>query len=344
MKSARSCREFFGCSVRRVLASAPLFFVFLIAAPAADLSEEVTISAWYGFDRYGRLGCWTPVTVEVGFAPRSGREMLDADVRIVKPHGAAARDALVISRGVRLGPGAKRLTLCLVPQYGASTWSEARAQGTAVEIFDRSRGQVVAAASLPEADDLSLQIEADFFIVIFGGDRLGLRALLRQLGAKARADQHAFFPPKMVAAKLPPDLAPDCAAAYEGVDAIVWEDPQPAALRPGQREALMHWARAGGRLVLTFSAQSAAANLDSLADLLPGRIAGRVELSLRDRAAGGCELPDDIAQACAGMWEADENLRKKTAAALAAAGQRSFPLLVIQPTRGRVLLLSLIHI
>ncbi|MCX7935237.1 MAG: hypothetical protein N3A66_08275, partial [Planctomycetota bacterium] len=287
---------------------------------AAAGGEEVKISAWYGFDQHGRLGCWTPVSVEIGFAP-ANPAMLEAEVRIVKPLAEAGGGAFVISRRLQMGPGAKRLTLCLLPQYGDPGWQEAADAGTSLQIFDRRRGQVIATAPLPAADDLSLQIEADFFIVILGKDRVGLRRLLHQRQARARAIQRSGALAIMAAATLAPELAPDCVAGYDGVAAILWEDPRPAEMRPGQREALKHWVRAGGRLVLVFSAEADMSALEPLAEILPARIAGKREAVLREQPAGGCDLPEDLAQACSGLWETDENLRQKTAAALA-AGQR----------------------
>ncbi len=325
--SCRGSRPFWPAAV--------LYFPILLVAPSAGLGEEVALSAWYGFDQRGRLGCWTPVTVEVSFTP-AAPTTLEADVRIVRPPAAEGGEAFAISRGLRMGPGTKCLTLCLVPQYGDPGWRQLRKQGTAVEVFDRRRGQLLAATALPAADDLGLQIEADFFIVILGKDRVGLRAILQQRRARAKRSQRPGALATVAAATLAPSLAPDCVAGYDGVDAILWEDPRPADLRSGQREALAHWVRAGGRLVLCFSAQ-AEADLAQLAELLPGRISGKREASLRDRPDGGRELPEDLAQACSGRWEADEHLRQKAAANLA-AGQRAFPLFSLHPTKGRVIL------
>jgi len=96
---------------------------------------------------------------------------------------------------------------------------------------------------------------------------------------------------------LSPSMAPDRAIGYESADVLVWLNPDPAAL-PGvaQCDAIVHYVRQGGHLVLAAGSGWQALAQSFLADLLPARPTGS-RLVKELPALHGFGLPKDIDKA-----------------------------------------------
>ncbi len=79
---------------------------------------------------------------------------------------------------------------------------------------------------------------------------------------------------------------PDSGRGLEPVDAIVWDDADPASLSPAQVDALTDWVRHGGRLVLTAGRNWQTLNGPLLSHLLPARIEETIRVDELQEFAG----------------------------------------------------------
>ena len=83
----------------------------------------------------------------------------------------------------------------------------------------------------------------------------------------------------IISVGVTPAELPDLKIGYDGVDAVIWQDADPAGLEAGGGErldALRQWVRGGGKLIVT--ARSEWQSLEPFSDLLPVTPTGAVEL------------------------------------------------------------------
>ena len=141
-------------------------------------------------------------------------------------------------------------------------------------------------------------------------------------------------------AQCDPERAPDAWIGYQGVDVLIWDTPQPGALRPAQLRALQEWVLQGGRLLVTLPAAGPLPDLALLDPLLPAQIQGRGEIKIEtepDDALRRLRLPPCLREACAGAWEYDAWARQQDPGLVPAAGATTAATLAdLKPTRGRI--------
>jgi hypothetical protein len=247
----------------------------LSVATAAGAGERLQVLPYYGFEGRGKIGCWTPVTVEIRFSPAAPSEILDGEIRLYTWSMGQPRKLFHYARPFSMGAGRKSITICAVAAPGLGPRGQSAMD---VAIYDRRLGKEVARQPVAA----SALDEEHLFVVTLGEERLGIGEALAARPAQAERLEMMLRERKLQVetAVLPLEVAPDCWIAYQAVNVLVWDAPRPEALRPAQLQAIRDWVLQGGRLVLTFPDKGEVPDLKLIEDLLPARIAGRVAMAL----------------------------------------------------------------
>jgi len=235
-------------------------------AAAQPPSEPKIVSAQIGFQGVFKLGCWTPLSIEMrgGSQPYTGRLIVtvpDTDgvpTRVVsepsRPVGIDPDQTTSVRMFVRVGQSMSPLQVSFVSDDG-----KVRAKRKFYPDPESSQGLLTGGA--PATNRVLLEF----------GPPLGLGELVNeqqrsdeQLSTRiARIDQASDLPTRWY--------------GYESIDTVILTTSQPEMYRPllqnpGRIEAMLHWVEQGGRLVLfcAAAAEELIADGGALASLAPG--------------------------------------------------------------------------
>jgi hypothetical protein len=302
--------------IERSLRAAAAAAALLLAAGAAR--ADLTIDASFGFDGSAVNGTITPI--RVGLAS-SEKTPLQCHVTVTP----ASQFAGVGSRGVAysvdvyLAPGAKkRVTIPVLAQgYGYVEWQiEVRTDRRTLlrhglEYEDGkvvryplvspstggSRGSIdPCSAVVGVLGDPTLRCEwlGDYNRYVAGP---GQRANPFPVASKLNWGSWRLSPPGGPNAAIPDIVgvsnasAPDSWLCYEGMDALLWVDPDPDSLPDAsQATAVLEYAANGGRLLVALTPGSRLAAASALARALPAFASGHDDVPAADVAkalAGG---------------------------------------------------------
>jgi len=246
--------------------------VCLFAAPAwAQLPAEPTIAdAQIGFGGVYKLGCWTPLTVELrgGSQAWTGRVVVtvpDSDgvpTRVVsepdRPVGIDPGQTTRVRLFVRIGQSMSPVQVKFFSDDGKE-----RAKRTFYAGSEAGQGSVT--GGVPATNRLLLEF----------GPALGLGELVQSDGnTEGRYDEQLTT---RVARIEKADDLPTRWYGYESIETVLLTTSEPERYRPllqsGRIEALQKWVERGGRLVLfcAHSAEELLAEDGVLASLAPGK-------------------------------------------------------------------------
>ena len=261
----------------------------LPATAFAQSPEPTIVNAKIGFQGVYKLGCWTPLKIEIlgGTKPCSGRLVVsvpDTDgvpTRVVseasRPVGVDPKQTTTVRLFVRIGQSSSPLKVRLISEDGKVLAKRTFHPGP------ESQPGIV-----PGGTPATNRILLEF------GPSLGLGNLLQtdqptdeQLTTRIASIEQA-------------DDLPTRWYGYESVDTVLLTTSTPELFRPllqspGRIEALLEWVERGGRLIL-FCAEGAEellAEKGALVALAPGNFEKMVRLSQPQPLAtfSGSELP-----------------------------------------------------
>jgi hypothetical protein len=304
--------------------------MLLLAVSAS--AAEIELAPVYGFSSRAKIGCWTPVTVEIVYSPRNPADTLDAELRLGFLTGEYGDHAAYNSVPLAMGAGRKKVTLCFVQEEGQNATLVVSLHNR-VDGAELRRVQVVNPEGLAGEDALLLRDDATLVVALGdGGDRFCLNDWRQSRLLEAATHNLPGFErdnDSLVVAGLREDDAPDVWAGYQGVDAIIWDAVAPGKMRPAQLAALRDWVARGGRLALVFREGT---ELAALGKLLPGKITRRKTLVLPRDEGGKSALPEDLMLFCAGQWQYDGGLEKSLL-----VGDAEVEILELSDVEGKVL-------
>jgi len=246
--------------------------VWILAAPVwAQSSPNPTIvNAQIGFQGVYKLGCWTPLTVELrgGSQPFTGRLI----VSVPDTDGVPTRVISEPSRPVGIDPD-QTTWVRLYVRVGQSM--------SPLQVkFVSSDGKVRAKRKFyvgPDADtnskgSITGGVPATNRVLLEFGPTLGLGELVRD---EQRSDEQLTT--RIVRIEQADDL-PTRWYGYESIETVLLTTSQPELYRPllqnpGRIEALLNWVQRGGRLVLfcAAGAEELLAEDGVLTSLAPGK-------------------------------------------------------------------------
>ena len=239
-------------------------FAAVLGAIAPGARGEIVgriVSAGFGANEGAlRLGCWTPVWVELDnptAVPFEGTLLIEQADR--------DGDHAQIRRPVSLqgASGPRQFLLYALPQRRAEH------AGIHVKLLD-ARGRAVAmvtrdgtevAELTPQSHrpiDYNHRLILDLSPVPVGA----LRVLERDVVSRD-------YPERLKVAHMSARRLPRHWYGLEAADVVVWDRADPTGLEPEQRRAVVRWVRKGGRLVIGVGAAREGLMRSELGDLLP---------------------------------------------------------------------------
>ncbi len=241
------------------------------AAPAWAQSPEPTIvDAQIGFGGVYKLGCWTPLTIELrgGSQAWTGRVVVtvpDTDgvpTRVLsepnRPVGIDPEQTTHVRLFVRIGQSMSPIKVQFISDDGKE-----RAKRTFHAGSEAAQG--VVPGGVPATNRLLLEF----------GPALGLGELVQDDGSSGRRSDEQLT--TRVARIEKADDLPTRWYGYESVETVLLTTSEPELYRPllqrGRIEALQKWIERGGRLVIfcAHSAEELLADEGVLASLAPGK-------------------------------------------------------------------------
>jgi hypothetical protein len=279
------------------IAAAAFAAAACLAAAAATARADVAVDVGFGYDGVVVPGFVQPVRVVLASTEKSALTVT-LELASRGDGTGVGRDGLVHRVAVYLAPGAKRrLTIPVVSrgQGMGDEWSltvrtERRTLIRTGTRFEDGRSLRIDLGALAGVTTAPGRIDPHAPILgVLGdpGNRMGwlgtvtdeeLRAksaINLNTGGRALDSRgvHRTAVPGVLA--LSPESAPDTWIAYEGLDTILWLDADPAALPdPAQVDAILEWARNGGRLVVALTPASRIPAGSALARILPAEALG----------------------------------------------------------------------
>ena len=230
---------------------------FFLLAAVPDCDAGVTVSARFGWGDRFRPERWTPAYVT---AQADAPTAAVIEWYVPRP----GREAMVIRQDVTLNPAAATF-----PAYLPVSPDPAAVH---VRVADAATGRTLGVwpkrLLSPTAYD-NAQVRTPVFVGT-SGESPSLRFL----------DREAF-----TASYLPPRDLPRRAVGYDGLDLLMLDRPDVAAMEPAQQRAVAAWVRAGGRLVVWLGVNPVPAE-SPIGQLMPGRVA-----DFTTRSVGGGDSP-----------------------------------------------------
>jgi hypothetical protein len=288
---------------RSVLAAAAAALLATAAARA-----DVAVDAGFGFDGAAVPGFAAPVRVSLS-STEKGPVTVALELAPGQGVSAIGADGLVQATEVYLPPGAKkRLTLPVVSRglaFGEEWILTVRTDRRTLlrhgALFADGRLLRISLAS--SAGTMSAPGRMDAAAPVLGilgdpGNRLGWLETVTDGELKRGEAQRdgreglRLVPAAGAMAAVPcvvpisPESAPDSWIGYEGFDAVLWLDPDPAALGdPARLDALLEWAVHGGRLLVALTPGARIPAGSALALALPVEALGHDDAEARDLLA-----------------------------------------------------------
>ncbi len=211
-----------------------------------------------------RKSAWTPIIVDLDLIDETA---FDGTLRVAQFDGDGDQyfDRVDIHLRAETG-GAQRVwlyTLVNPNRNEGQVFVELLGpQGEMVEFI--SAGERVLAAG-PVDNNQPVQIDDNAMLV------LSVTAgALGHVKALATSDDTTSYFRDIYVAHLGPSELPELWIGLEAIDAVVWDDADPDDLTPRQTDALIHWVRQGGVLLMAASRSAAAVKLSKRLDrILP---------------------------------------------------------------------------
>ncbi len=219
-------------------------FVWSACAGGWLVAAEPTIERLtVGLGNHFKVGCWTPVRIELA----AGDRPLEADLELLVPDGDGLLTRIVHAEpggaaAVKLGAGEK-VTLVRYAKIG-----RIRGQLEARLVQDKN---VLAASTVRFGEQAQPLYSTQEWIAVIGHG-----FALDQAFQRRRAQGN--HPP--VVTVLGMDELPTNDLGYDGLDAVVVTTSDPAPIRAmtaAQRQSLLDWVQLGGRLVLALGQNGA---------------------------------------------------------------------------------------
>ena len=268
-----------------------------LAAAAGAARADVAVDVGFGYDGVVVPGYVQPVRVVLASTEKTA---ITVTVELAASGDGAtvALDGLVHRVQVYLAPGAKRRLTIPVVSRGSTTGEEwaltvrtprrtLLRQGTRFEDGRSLRidlGALAGVTTNPGNVDPNAPI-----LGVLGdpGNRLGWLGTITDeeqrrkeagrvssggLALEPRGGRKTAIPGVLA---ISPESAPDTWIAYEGFDAVIWVDPDPASMPdPAQVDALLEWTLNGGRLVVALTPAARIPAGSALARALPAEALG----------------------------------------------------------------------
>lgn len=259
----------------RIPVIAAMLFLSCLTIHSADRSG-ILLMPDYGFGGgafgVGMKNTWTPVTVNIVYAPTDMSKTIDGEL-VVTP-GMPRSDETEYARPLRMGRGRKRLSFSILPSDEHLSKDGAFILRVAV----RSRGRTLTEQAFALSPGTALLSPNTHFVVGIGrksllGMQTGMLLPDLSLRSKTTPDTQVAF------ASHPAQNLPSTYQAYSCVDSIIWHDPDPKALEADQRKALAGFVQRGGHLVLVAEADTRLTEIPDFPEL-PGAFQGPCEVTL----------------------------------------------------------------
>lgn len=244
------------------------------AQPTPDEPEFESIRMGFG-NRY-KVGCWTPVELSI----RGGREPAQGIVTLTTPDGDGANSTVQSDRPIQLIPGQLTKVWLYVKPGRFDADYTARVLALPLETGDVLAQHIFDTRYEPDARHPGVALSATAELIVTIGNSLGVDESLRE----RNLNQHADFESVSVTLADVNEL-PARWYGYDGVDRLLVAGSRPelysslTAANP-RLEAIRHWVRMGGSLVLSVGGQA-----DQLigpnapfAEFVPGRYDGLIEI------------------------------------------------------------------
>ncbi len=287
---------------RAVLAAASAAALLLAAAPPARADVEVTTGV--GFEGAYVRGCLTPLRIRV---KSTEKDPITCNL-VVESAGGAGRlsgGRSTYSLSVYLAPGAeKRFTIPVLARRPVTANEWQITIGTDRKALIRhgaasAQGKELPATPVVTAGTLLRDIPAGEVVIGVLGDPQGrlapfdgernrqdeeptpdapsrTRSVSVRRGTLQSQAPEAWLPNIVVVRQ---EEAPEPWLCYEGLDALLWVDPEPAALPdPAQLDAVLEYAACGGRLRVALTPRAQVAPASPLATALPAAAVGHDEV------------------------------------------------------------------
>ncbi len=276
----------------------------LLLLPAALARADVTADSGFGFEGSAVPGAVAPVRVDLSSSEKTPIR-LRVEVSPARGMGGVSADGIVHSVEVYLAPGAKkRLTIPVLPRVNAGgDWtltltSERRTFLRHGTLYADGRTLTVPVGpgnAAAGAGSFQFVESAPPVLGVLGdparrsawlGDESRYAAAERDARSKGAVYSNQNGVPEIrpkgtpgaalpQTVFIPPEAAPDSWLCYEGLDAILWLDPDPDALKDAARvEALLEYASCGGRLVVALTPGARISAASPLALALPAEASG----------------------------------------------------------------------
>lgn len=228
------------------------------AQPVQGRVRSVGFAAASGTGYVARDGQWLPILVEL---TTPGSEPISCELRCERPDLDGDRVSFA-ERPVVVNPGPRpRRVWCYgVAQSGGDPTFRIDVIG--------SDGAEITELVIPEFDRLS----SESMLVLDISDAPVTQLQAIDSGGAGTGDvvflHRPYYRTIRVARMAAADL-PDRWFGLEAVDVLVWDQPQPGTVSPGQLEALMDWVRNGGHLVLGIGAAWPKVRESRLREIVP---------------------------------------------------------------------------
>ena len=216
-----------------------------------------------------REGAWFPVVVDLSL---DGQAAFDGYLRVGQPDkdGDIACDRVPVQ--LRADPGAPRryVLYAVAPPRTAGelsiTVDVLDSEGTVVELFSEAAGELARTLKPPQPPLYVPHVDG-YVILELSGRGAG------RITALVSPDQYDKYDRPIVLAHIQPEDLPDRWLGLEMVDCVVWEAADATELSLAQVDALVHWVRQGGVLMVA-AARTAdtLAKSEALDPILPVRV------------------------------------------------------------------------
>jgi len=243
-----------------VLAAAPL---------SAQVSGRIIRTGVFpGAGQMLRPGSWTFVEVELRY---NGSAPLDAELRLDQRDRDG--DVVTAATPAPLNPNGdpRRFFLYFMPQGLSSgdfvTVALFDPDGKPIKMLDDAGVEHTSLLT----DPLTVESPEVFVVADLTGPRKSVHAAWLDTGRAGVAPDSRH---RRIVRGLAPSELPTRWQGLAGIDAIVWDDVDPATVTPQQIQSLVDWTRNGGRLLLTCGRTWQSVAKSPLADILPVTLTG----------------------------------------------------------------------
>ncbi len=266
------------------------WLLLAVPAGAADTNMDVHV----GWGERARQGGWIPVTVQVSdVKPRN------AVIEIVAPHDSAM--GMKISQPVGIGPSPQTYVLYapLVNMWG---------EPTMVRVRDAGTNKVLAEQAILDRDNMDVQAGVKSANAFYDASKtfIGLSGRGKALGESENPNSGPML------GYVTEPFLPRVAKGYTGLDFLVLNQPDLAAMEIAQQSSICDWVRSGGKLILWLSEDQVPVG-SPLAHLLPCKVGEVIVVQPTQQELQSAWLPQRFGKIKGRALTANEGSRDHTA-------------------------------